>query len=220
MEASNFDDVSLFKIVVIGDTNTGKTNIITRYTSNQFDEVSRPTIGVEFFQKDIEIDTNTNKSEQVRLQIWDTAGQERFRGMASSYYRKAYGVVLVYDITNRTSFSNLDKWIDEIKAYAEQGVVIILVGNKKDLAESRQVMVTEGSEYARKQRIPFFETSALNNEEKNIEEVFRQLAMRIADSDQLRTNKDSSNNETLTRNKNAQEIGNLNKPKKKSNDCC
>ena len=172
MEGSNFDDIDIYKIVIIGDSGVGKTNVITKYVSNSFEEVSRPTIGVEFFQKDIIFKFEKEKAETVRLQIWDTAGQERFRGMASSYYRKAYGVLLVYDVTNRESYLGLDKWLDEINAYADQAVEVILIGNKDDLVSEREVSTEEGENYSKKNKLTFYETSAKLNQGKILEKVF------------------------------------------------
>ena len=186
MEPSNFDDVNLYKLVVIGDTNTGKTNIITRYTSNHFDVVSRPTIGVEFFQKDIDIETQSGSKEAVRLQIWDTAGQERFRGMASSYYRKAYGVVLVYDVTSPESFMNCDKWLEEALSYSEPDVLTVLVGNKKDLVEERRVTPNDGQAYSVSNKLLFYETSALNDEGGSIKQLFEEIATRIHNSEKVK----------------------------------
>ena len=211
-------ETQLYKIVIVGDTGTGKTNIITKFVSNYFDAVSRPTIGVEFFQKSIEVETSPDSKQRISLQIWDTAGQERFRGMASSYYRKAFGVVLVYDITNRDSFSNLDRWVEEVHSYAEQEVEIVLIGNKKDLADMRQVTVDEGLGFSKTNELLFFETSALNNEDRKIEEVFKELAKRIEGNEKLKGMKESSLSEGKRKIKDLQEI--TVKSKKTGRKCC
>lgn len=117
--------------------------------------------------------------ETVRLQIWDTAGQERFRGIASSYYRLCLGVVVVYDISNKESFSNLDEWFDEVLTYADENVEIVLVGNKSDLVAQREVLVEEGVDFARKRSIPFYETSAYDNSNQQIDVMFQELCQRI-----------------------------------------
>lgn len=104
----------LYKIVLIGDSAVGKSNILSRFTKNEFNAESKTTIGVEFATKNVTMD-----SKKVKLQVWDTAGQERFRSMASAYYRGALGALLVYDITRRNTFENLDKWVKELKNYAE-----------------------------------------------------------------------------------------------------
>jgi small GTP-binding protein len=173
------DSTFIYKVVVIGDTNCGKTNIITRYCRNEFDEVSRPTIGVEFFQRDLKVMNNRKTFDGIRLQIWDTAGQERFRGMASSYYRKGSGVLLVFDLANLATFKNLEKWINEVASYCESAVDIILVGNKRDLVDQREIQAEEAQEFARKHHIAYFETSAKDNGDQNVEQVFSELAHRI-----------------------------------------
>jgi small GTP-binding protein len=169
----------MYKLVVIGDSNSGKTNIVTRYARNEFDEISRPTIGVEFYQNDIIIQANTTQVEEVRLQIWDTAGQERFRSMAGNYYRKATGVLIVYDITNRTSFDNLKKWIDEVNDNSDNSIEIVIIGNKKDLDDDRQVSFEEAIEFAKIHNLKLFETSAKENEDNNIQSMFMEFAKSI-----------------------------------------
>lgn len=113
------------------------------------------------------------------MQIWDTAGQERFRGIASSYYRLCLGVVVVYDLSNRESFVNLEEWFDEVLTYADENVEIVLVGNKLDLVAEREVLVEEGVDFARKRNIPFYETSAFDNSNGQIEVMFQELCQRI-----------------------------------------
>ena len=170
---------SIYKIVVIGESNCGKTNLITRYCKNEFDEVSRPTIGVEFFQKDLKVMNCQKSFDPIKVQIWDTAGQERFRGMANSYYRKASGVVLVFDLANNNSFQSLEKWIAEMFLYCENSFEVILIGNKKDLLANREVKNEEAQEFARKHNFTYFETSAKNNTDQSIEQAFLDLAHRI-----------------------------------------
>lgn len=217
MDSSNFESSYIYKIVIIGDTGTGKTNIITQYVSKYFELVSRPTIGVEFFQKDLIIEGVNGAFDQVRLQIWDTAGQERFRGMASSYYRKAFGVVLVYDLTARESFNNLDRWMDEVHSYADNKIEMILAGNKNDLVADRQVTLTEGAEYSKKNQLIFYEISAMFNDNKAINEMFRQLATRIHESNKLKMLKQLSADETSKKTRNLKEITTQKKQKRK---CC
>lgn len=216
--AGSGDTTFIYKIVVIGDTNTGKTNIITRYCKNEFDDVSRPTIGVEFFQRDLKVMNNRKTFDSVRLQIWDTAGQERFRGMASSYYRKASGVFLVFDLTSMTSFKNLEKWINEVASYCESAVDMLLIGNKKDLIAQREVPIDECNEFAKKHNLAFFETSAKDNSDQNIEQVFLELAHRIHQrekgADQTEVPRDNG-----VERKNIQSLE-LNKKPKGSGKCC
>ncbi len=123
----------MFKIVLIGDSAVGKSQLLLRYTKNQFKNKAASTIGMEFATQQVIIDENTS----VRAQIWDTAGQERYRAITNAYYRQAIGVLLVYDITKRVSFENLERWLTEVREHADSKIQIILVGNKSDLQNNR-----------------------------------------------------------------------------------
>lgn len=127
----------------------------------------------------IDLPISDENQKKIRLQIWDTAGQERFRGIASSYYRLCLGVIIVYDVTNRETFTNLDFWFDEVLSYADEHVEIVLLGNKSDLMVRREVTIEEGIDYARKRNIPFYETSALDNKNGQIQQVFQELCQRV-----------------------------------------
>ena len=210
----------IYKIVIIGDSNCGKSNIITRYTQDIFNENSQPTIGVEFFQKDLQVPNASKNLDDVKLQIWDTAGQERFRGMAGSYYRKGAGVLLVYDITNKTSFQNLKKWLNEIKSYAEPMTDIILLGNKKDLNEEREVKLEQGQEFAEENKLYFYEVSAKNNENKLIDKVFYELAKRIHENEQWRSDTQTETLSAQNGEVKAPSINLENKKPKKEEGCC
>ena len=158
----------IFKIVLIGDTSVGKTNILSKYLSNEFDPDSKATVGVEFGTKDFKIDNNI-----VKVQIWDTAGQERYRSITNAYYKGAKGSLLVYDITNPKSFENLDKWLSDLKTNGEEKISIILIGNKSDLEEDRKITTEQVKEKAEFYKLAFMETSALNG--NNIEKAFNEL---------------------------------------------
>ena len=158
----------IFKIVLIGDTSVGKTNILSKYLSNEFDPDSKATVGVEFGTRDFQIENN-----KVKVQIWDTAGQERYRSITNAYYKGAKGSLLVYDITNPKTFENLDKWLSDLKGNAEEKISVVLIGNKSDLEEERQVSIEEGKEKAAFFKLAFMETSALNG--NNIEKAFNEL---------------------------------------------
>ncbi|XP_055376209.1 ras-related protein Rab-43 [Condylostylus longicornis] len=164
----------LFKVVLIGDCGTGKTCIVQRFKTGNFIDSHGNTIGVDFSMKTISVE-----GKQVKLQIWDTAGQERFRTITQSYYRSANGVIIVYDITKRASFANLQKWIDEVRRYTASNVIIILIGNKCDLEENREVEFEEAE--AMCQYVPeilfVMETSAKSN--KNVEDAFLSLAVEL-----------------------------------------
>lgn len=138
----NFYDF-LFKIVLVGDSGVGKSNLLCRFISNEFYKNNQTTIGVEFSSKTLKID-----NQLVKAQIWDTAGQERYRALTSAYYRNAVGAFLIYDITDRDSFENLKKWMSEIKNHSMQNTVYILVGNKCDLHEQRVVKTEDAEKFA------------------------------------------------------------------------
>ena len=163
------------KVVIIGDASVGKTSIILRYTSNTFSDNIKPTIGCDHYEREIEL---PNKSK-VKLSIWDTAGQERFRGLSSSYYKKAKCVVLVYDITKKSSFEKLDFWRDEIMNFADEEILVVVVGNKTDMQEKRAVTLEEAEKYAQKHRYFYLETSALENGDQHIQKVFEYVAANI-----------------------------------------
>ena len=158
----------LFKIVIIGDTYVGKTNILSRYISNEFDPNSNSTIGVELTTKTYNFDNN-----DVKVQIWDTAGQEKYRSITSSYYKGAQGCLLVYDITKKKSFDNIDKWYSELKSNSDEKIYTMLLGNKSDLEENREVSIDEAEKKAKNFNIAFMETSAYNG--NNINKAFSEL---------------------------------------------
>lgn len=147
----------LFKIVLIGDSGVGKSNILSRFTRKEFNLDSKTTIGVEFAQKTLNIDGKT-----IRAQIWDTAGQERYRAITSAYYRGAVGALLVYDISKSSSFENVEKWLKELKDHADSQTVVMLTGNKADLKQLRAVTTEEAATYAQKHNLAFIETSAMD----------------------------------------------------------
>jgi small GTP-binding protein len=164
---------SLYKIVIIGETGTGKSHIIHRYLWKIFDPNIITTIGLDFFTVDIPI-----KSSLVRIQIWDTAGQEKYRAISSMYYRGAVGGLVVYDITNIETFHQAEKWITEfISHIPEYRPYLILVGNKSDLEDKRQVPSILGSKLAQTYGIGFIETSALSD--LNVDLVFKKLVETI-----------------------------------------
>ncbi|CAH8558824.1 unnamed protein product [Schistosoma turkestanicum] len=157
----------LFKIVLIGDSGVGKTNLRSRFTNDEFNLESKSTIGVDFATKNVKID-----GKVVKAQIWDTAGQERYRAITSTYYRGAVGALLVYDISKPHTFFNLDKWLEELKEYASDDIVVMLVGNKCDLKHLRCVLTEDARKFAEGKGISFMETSALDS--VNVDEAFNQ----------------------------------------------
>jgi Ras-related protein Rab-6A len=165
----NIQALSKYKIVFLGDQGVGKTSIITRFMYDSFDKNYQATIGIDFLSKTMYLEDRT-----VRLQLWDTAGQERFRSLIPSYIRDSSVAVVVYDITNRASFLNTAKWIEDVRNERGNDVIIVLVGNKTDLTERRQVSVEEGEDKATKEGIMFIESSAKAG--FNIKALFRKLA--------------------------------------------
>ncbi|KAK2198149.1 bifunctional P-loop containing nucleoside triphosphate hydrolase/Small GTP-binding protein domain/Small GTPase [Babesia duncani] len=166
----------LFKIVLIGDSNVGKSNLLARFVKGRFRLDSKSTIGVEFATKNVEL----KNGKIAKAQIWDTAGQERYRAITSAYYRGAVGAVVVYDIACKQSFYNVSRWLSELHDHADPNIVIALVGNKSDLTHLREVSTEDGQNLSNEHRLQFFETSCLNNE--NIEQAFEALFGQIATS--------------------------------------
>lgn len=162
----------VFKVVVIGDSAVGKSQILSRFTKNEFSFDSKSTIGVEFQTRTVNI-----KSKVIKAQIWDTAGQERYRAVTSAYYRGALGAMLVYDITKRQTFDHVARWVEELRAHADNSIVIVLVGNKADLVDLRTVPAEDAVEFAENQGLFFFETSALNGD--NVDAAFFKLLEEI-----------------------------------------
>ncbi|KPI83417.1 small GTP binding protein rab6-like protein [Leptomonas seymouri] len=159
------------KLVLLGDQSVGKTSIIARFMYDTFDQQYQPTIGIDFFSKTIHLEDDRD----VRLHLWDTAGQERFHSLIPSYIRNSAATVVVYDITSRSSFFNAFKWIDEVRSESGAGVVIMLVGNKMDMAsERREVSTEEALKKARECDVLFAEVSAKHG--VNIKQMFRQVA--------------------------------------------
>jgi small GTP-binding protein len=146
-----------FKLLLIGDDTCGKSCILQRYSEDIFIPSYLSTIGVDFKSKYLLCDEKC-----IKLQIWDTAGQERFRAITSKYYRGINGIFIVYDISNKKSFLNIDKWIDEAKKNTSEDIVMILIGNKSDM-NNREVSIVDGLKMAEKYNIPFLETSAKEN---------------------------------------------------------
>jgi len=162
----------LVKLLLIGDSGVGKTSILFRFSEDQFNTTFISTIGIDFKIRTIEVN-----GQKVKLQIWDTAGQERFATITTAYYRGAQGIILVYDITNNKTFERCQKWKQNIDTYGNQGVSIVLCGNKNDLMNRRDVLYDDGKKFADKYNMEFYETSAKNDD--NIDKMFYKLAADI-----------------------------------------
>ncbi|XP_050208071.1 ras-related protein Rab11D [Mercurialis annua] len=162
----------VFKVVLIGDSAVGKSQILARFARNEFSLDSKATIGVEFQTRTLLIE-----HKSVKAQIWDTAGQERYRAVTSAYYRGAVGAMLVYDITKRQTFDHIPRWLEELRSHADKNIVIILIGNKSDLENQRVVPTEDAKEFAQKEGLFFLETSAL--ESTNVESAFMTVLTEI-----------------------------------------
>jgi len=165
-EGSNFD--FLFKVVLIGDSGVGKSNLLSRFTRNEFNLDSKSTIGVEFATRTLSIDDKT-----IKAQIWDTAGQERYRAITSAYYRGAVGALLVYDIAKHSTYVNVTRWLKELRDHADANIIVMLVGNKSDLKHLRAVPTEEAKAFAAENDLSFIETSALDA--SNVESAFQTI---------------------------------------------
>jgi Ras-related protein Rab-11A len=158
----------LFKVVLIGDSAVGKSQLLSRFTRDEFSLESKSTIGVEFATRNVTVD-----GKVVKAQIWDTAGQERYRAITSAYYRGAVGALLVYDVTKRNTFEHADRWLQELRDHAVQDVCVMLVGNKTDLTHLRAVQTEEGEAFSRQNRLNFVETSAADG--SNVDSAFSEI---------------------------------------------
>nr|XP_046235005.1 ras-related protein Rab-19-like [Scatophagus argus] len=163
----------LFKIILIGDSNVGKTCVVQNFKSGIFSEKQQNTIGVDFSVRTLDIE-----GKKVKMQVWDTAGQERFRTITQSYYRSAHGAIITYDITRRPTFDSVTHWIKEVELYGASNVVLVLIGNKCDLEQERQVQFEEACHLAKDRGIlAALETSA--KESQNVEEAFMMMAREL-----------------------------------------
>ena len=186
------------KIVLIGDSNVGKTSIIDQFIENKFGE-TKPSIGALHKLKNIK----NSSGEDVQLDIWDTAGQEKFKSIVPMYYKGSKGIIIVYDITSKDSFEGAKKWIADIEAN-NNSASLILVGNKTDLGDNREIMTDQGQTYSTGKNIIYLECSAKLNE--NINEIFKTVA------DKIQKLNENVNTSKLTINVSPQET--------KQNYCC
>ena len=183
MSTSDQDYEFIFKVLLLGNSNVGKSSLFLRFVDDIWNDTFVPTIGVDFKIKTFEID-----SKKIKMQIWDTAGQERFKNIIASYYRGAHGILLLYDVTDKDSFKNLSNWLIEIEKNASKNVLKVLIGNKSDLEDKRLVSYNQGKEFADTYGLKFIETSAKKN--LNVNEAFETLGreLMIASADKKVTN--------------------------------
>ncbi|CAL9196410.1 ras-related protein RABA1f-like [Musa acuminata AAA Group] len=155
----------LFKVVLIGDSGVGKTNLLSRFARDEFSFETKSTIGVEFATRTIHVD-----GKLIKAQIWDAAGQDRYRAITSAYYRGSVGALVVYNLSCHITFENTARWLQELRSHTDPNIVVMVVGNKADLCHIRAVLVEEAQAFASKEKAFFMETSAL--ESINVENAF------------------------------------------------
>mmetsp|Transcript_11240 Transcript_11240/g.19940 ORF Transcript_11240/g.19940 Transcript_11240/m.19940 type:complete len:214 (-) Transcript_11240:84-725(-) len=174
------DYAHLYKVVLVGDATVGKTHLLSKYIKGNVPKAPTATVGVEFAARIVTLKGGV----KVKAQIWDTAGQERYRAITSTHYRRAVGALLCYDVTKQATFQNCAKWMEELRQSAEPDIVIMLVGNKVDLADkdpsSRQVYYDAAQEFARQHGLFFTETSALTD--VGVKSAFEDLLQEINDA--------------------------------------
>jgi len=168
----NYD--MIFKLVLIGDSFVGKTNIMSKYLKNEFHEDSKATVGVEFGSKKFVVD-----KVNIKAQIWDTAGQERYKSITNAYYKGSKGAFVVYDITRKETFDSVDKWIADLKQSGDKKITILLIGNKADLDNQRVISKEQGEEKAKSFNVAFLETSAMNGQ--NLDTAFEMMIKEVYD---------------------------------------
>ncbi|EAL71558.1 hypothetical protein ACTFIW_011232 [Dictyostelium discoideum] len=164
----------LYKIILVGESGVGKSSILVRFTDNTFSQHFAPTLGVDFNVKTIR---NKETGQTVKLQLWDTAGQERFKSITQTFYRGSHGVIVVYDVTDPKSFERCKNWVEDINQYTQDGMIIILVGNKSDMVAQRKVTFEQGQEMAEQLKTKFLEVSAKEN--NGVTQVFDLLVQDI-----------------------------------------
>ena len=167
------DSCRLYKILLLGDSAVGKSCLLLRYCDDSFQDIHLATIGLDFRLKTLNLDNN----KKIKAQIWDTAGQDRFRAITKNYYRGANGILLIYDITDRSSFEHIRNWIEQIKEEAPEQIIIYLVGNKIDNQNNRVVTNEEAKKLAEEFKLKYYETSAKNN--INVDTTFLDLIKEI-----------------------------------------
>ena len=169
---SEEDYEMMIKIILIGDSAVGKTNIMSKYLKGEFKENTKATVGVEFGSKLFKIDNHN-----IKAQIWDTAGQENYKAVTGAYYKGSKGAFVVYDVTRKETFESADRWINDLKVTADPKINIILIGNKSDLEDKREVLKEQGEEKAKSFDCAFLETSALKGD--NIDKGFEMMVNEI-----------------------------------------
>ena len=200
----------LFKVLILGDSFVGKTNMLKRFLNDEFDMNTKETVGVEFGSKNFILG---EKKDIIKAQIWDTAGQERYRSVTKAYYKGAKGALLVYDITRKSTFENIDNWLIDLRTNADKDILILLIGNKSDLSDKREISEEEARTKAEQYNIAFLETSAKSGD--NIDKAFTQLIEQVYNANMSML---QSNIEIEENNGDGVNLVNKDDPKKKG--CC
>ena len=207
---SNFEkEYYKLKLIVLGDSGVGKTNIIKRYISNIFTTDTKATVGVEFFTKTYKVN-----GDILKLEIWDTAGQERYKSITSAYYRGSRGALLVYDITRIETFNDIENWMTEVKEKVEGSLKILIIGNKTDLKDERKISIETALHKARQFNVPLMETSALDS--TNIKKAFESLLREMYKE----FKKEKSNEKEAKKNKEKAQGVSLETEIQKEKGCC
>ena len=162
----------MIKVILIGDSGVGKTNIMSKFLKNQFMENSKATVGVEFGSK-----LFNHEGHKIKAQIWDTAGQEKYKAITGAYYKGSKGAFVVYDITRKETFASVERWVNDLKSTSDPKLTIILIGNKNDMEDQRQVTKEQGEEKAKSFGCAFLETSALSGD--NLDKAFTLMVKEI-----------------------------------------
>ena len=165
----------VFKILLLGDSEVGKSCFLMRYSDNIFVENYITTIGLDYKLKYVQLDSG----ETIKVQLWDTAGQDRYRTIAKNYYKGSHGILLLYDITKENSFENIREWVQNIREEVYEKAIIFLIGNKIDKKNERKITTEQGQKLAAEYNLPFFEASAKSGE--NVEEIFKNLYKKISE---------------------------------------
>ena len=165
----------VYKILLLGDSEVGKSCFLMRYSDNIFVENYITTIGLDYKLKYVQLDSG----ETIKVQLWDTAGQDRYRTIAKNYYKGSHGILLLYDITKENSFENIREWVQNIREEVYEKAIIFLIGNKIDKKNERKITTEQGQKLADEYNLPFFEASAKSGE--NVEEIFKNLYKKISE---------------------------------------
>ncbi|CDW77686.1 ras-related protein rab-5a [Stylonychia lemnae] len=197
---------AMFKVVLLGDTSVGKTSILQRYAKGNFKKEQDATIGAHFMSKMVDL---PQSNTQIKLQIWDTAGQEKYRSVTPIYFRDAAAAICVFDITNKQSLDNAERWIDDLRNSAPSHIIVALAGNKCDLFSNEEVSIQQGKEFALKHQVEIFQQTSAK-EDTGINELFLKIASKI----------DKNKDVILANSKQNMNIGGGDGPEKKKKKCC